>query len=57
MIDSNRRLGAALATTIVLIMLAALAAMLASCAVDREYFGPEPGVTPPLAAAQPLPAE
>jgi multidrug efflux system outer membrane protein len=41
MTDSNRRLGAALATTVVLIVLAALAAALSGCTVGPNYVRPD----------------
>jgi outer membrane protein, multidrug efflux system len=41
MTDSNRRLGAALATTVALIALAALAAALAGCTVGPNYVKPD----------------
>ncbi|HYB32275.1 MAG TPA: efflux transporter outer membrane subunit [Steroidobacteraceae bacterium] len=41
MTDSNRRLGAALATTVALIVLAAIAAALAGCAVGPNYVKPD----------------
>jgi outer membrane protein, multidrug efflux system len=51
MTDSNRRFGAALATTIVLIALAALAAALAGCAVGPNYVKPDTPVPQKFAGA------
>jgi multidrug efflux system outer membrane protein len=46
MTDSNRKLGTALATAVVLIVLAALAAALAGCAVGPNYVKPDTPVAP-----------
>jgi outer membrane protein, multidrug efflux system len=51
MTDSNRRFGAALATTLLLIALATLAAVLAGCAVGPEYVKPDTALAPQFAGA------
>ncbi len=56
MTESNRRFSAALATTIVLIVIAALAAALAGCAVGPEYVKPATAVAPQFTGAQPVAA-
>jgi outer membrane protein, multidrug efflux system len=53
MTDSNRRLGAALTATLVLIGLTALLAALTGCAVGPEYRSPATPVPAHFAAAQP----
>ena len=52
MTDSNRRLGAALATTVVLIALAVLAAALSGCAVGPNYVKPDTPVAPQFQGAR-----
>jgi outer membrane protein, multidrug efflux system len=52
MTESNRRFGAALATTIVLIVLATVAAVLAGCAVGPEYKRPDTKVASQFTGAQ-----
>jgi multidrug efflux system outer membrane protein len=52
MTDSNRRLGAALATTAMLIVLAAVAAALAGCAVGPNYVKPDTPVAPQFQGAR-----
>jgi multidrug efflux system outer membrane protein len=57
MTDSNRHLSAALATTVVLIVLAALAAALVGCAVGPEYRKPDTPVAAHFSGAQPSAGE
>jgi outer membrane protein, multidrug efflux system len=57
MTDSNRSFSAALATTIVLIVLVALAAALVGCAVGPEYHKPDTPVAPQFAGARQPPAQ
>jgi len=57
MTDSNRHFSAALAATIVLILLAALAAALSGCAVGPEYRKPDTPVAAHFSAAQPTAGE
>jgi multidrug efflux system outer membrane protein len=57
MTDSNRHLSAALATTIALIVLAALAAALVGCAVGPEYRKPDTPVAAHFSGAQPTAGE
>ena len=56
MTDSDRSFSAALATTIVLIVLAALAAALVGCAVGPEYRKPDTPLAPQFAGAHQPPA-
>ena len=53
MTERNRRFSAALATTILLIVLAGLAAALVGCAVGPDYRKPDTPVAPQFAEAQP----
>jgi outer membrane protein, multidrug efflux system len=54
MTESNRRFSVALASTLVLIVIAALAAALAGCAVGPEYVKPATAVAPQFTGAQPV---